>query len=176
MSLMLVSGLTLPSACSSSAPQQVDAPPATAVTTTPAPPAATPAPKPAEHAKLQAPITSQLRVSATTGDIEATLTVTADRDLRSTMARFSLPAGAQLLSGDLETNLGDLTTGTERAVTIQLRAPATGSHVLSAVVLVQTPSGRTLHKAAAARIGPEPRPETTRVNVFPDGTRVRLAK
>ena len=81
MSLMLVSTLTLPSACGSSTPQHVAAPPATVVTTTPASPAATPTPKPAVHAKLQAPVTSELRVSGPTSDVEATLTVTADRDL-----------------------------------------------------------------------------------------------
>jgi hypothetical protein len=156
--------------------------PATAAATPPAAaptkasPKVKPKARPGKQGKLQAPVTAKLQVSGTTGVIDATLTFTPSLDIRKTVTRFRLPAGAQLISGNLETAVGDLKAGTKHSVAIKLRAPATGSHVLSATVRVEAPTGRVLNKAAATRIGPDPRPETTRVKTFPDGTGVRLAK
>ena len=168
--LLIASAFTLTSGCSSATPQTVSE-----QATAPPKGGEEAAPK-ATHRKPDAPVETALNLSATTGELQATLTFTATKDLRKAVARFTLPADAQLLDGALESDLGEMTSGDSKTVTISVRAPATGSHVLGGTVIATLKNGRTLAKPVATRIGPDPKAETTRVKTLPDGTKVRLAK
>ena len=132
--------------------------------------------KPTYKGKLEAPVVTALEVSGTRGEINATVTVTAERALTLAKVRFRVPSSARLLSGTLESELGSMKAGEKRRATIALRAPTSGSHVLSASVSVESARGSRASKSSATRIGPEPRPVTTRVKTLPDGTGVRLAQ
>ena len=150
----------------------------TACSSTSAPPApagvANAAPK-VTHSKLKA-VNTALAVTATSGALEATMTLTTEKAVRGASVTFILPADARLLSGALDTRIGDLPAGVTRTVTITLQAPTAGRHALNAHVTSTTPSGRTLHAGDTAMIGPGKAEPPTRVKRLPDGSGVRLSK
>ena len=139
--LGLVALLALQSVAAGCSPTKVEA----------APGAEQPAPRhvpKTAHAKISAPVELTLTSSANSGTVVVTLTVRALSDIPGAVARVMLPSEIKLLSGQRELDLGPLTKGAERQLTLTVDAAALGQFQIFAGVDCHITLGIQMHKEA----------------------------
>jgi len=102
---------------------------------------------PAE-AKISAPAQVSLTSSAKSGTVVVTLNITPQADIPRGVARIVLPAGVQLVSGQVQGELGALKKGVAIQHQVTVEIPSTGQFQIFAGVDLHITSGIRLHKAA----------------------------
>lgn len=133
---------------------------------------------PRVHNKLTAPVELTLTVSAKVGDVDATIDLKALKDIPEAVARFVLPAGVSLRTGDLETKLGALKAGDTRRLTLAITVPNSGSFMLAAGVDAVMSAAVRLNKSATVYVGPDAgnRGVPNRRLKLPDGSDLNIGK
>lgn len=109
--------------------------------------------EPNKAGKVSAPAEVSLTTTAVEGTFDAVLEVTVTTDVPRVVAKFVLPTGVNLVSGQLTTELGALGGGEQRKVTITVSVPTGTSGVLAAGANLHLASGVRLHKGDSVRIG-----------------------
>jgi hypothetical protein len=126
--------------------------------------------------KHRAPVELSLTSSGQTGNVTLSLSITAKGAIPSASARFVLPEGVDSLGQVLDRPLGSLAMDDVVTVTLNVRVPSEGAHLIAAGVDVQMAPGRKLSRSATLALGARPAPEDarTRVITLPDGHTVRV--
>lgn len=140
----------------------------------PAPPRVAHAQPQHTHAegKLQAPVELKLDTSGTAQALTATLTFTAKAPIQRATARFVPPAGARVLQGKLEVDLGPLSQGETRQIAVLLSMDDLSGE-LAAGVDAQLNQSSRLHKGTVVTLGSGARVDPTRRVQMPEGDRAR---
>jgi hypothetical protein len=109
--------------------------------------------EPNQTGKVSAPAQVSLTTTAVEGTFDAVLEVRVTTDVPRVVDRFVLPTGVSLVSGQLTTELGALSSGEQRKVTITVSVPAGASGVLAAGANLHLASGVRLHQGDSVRLG-----------------------
>jgi hypothetical protein len=141
-----------------------------------------PTPEPAEHAegershqeKTYAPVELTLTASATSGQAEVVLSVTAMAALPNARARIVLPEGVTLLSADAERELGAMAKGQTATFSARVMIPAGAAYTLAGGVEVKVSAGVQLAKSAVLEVGGAHDAPPAKVLELPEGGSVRL--
>ena len=138
--------------------------------------------RPVDNAKLMAPVQLTLTASDKAGVVEAQLAIEATADLPRAIVHFKLPAGMNLVAGEIDQELGPMTRGERKQVAIQVRVAPRGQHELAAGVDVVIGDGMKLHRSATIALG-RPLPSTRDSQESgikhvdsPDGDRMQIRK
>jgi len=125
--------------------------------------------------KPRAPVALFLTAGGQRDALTLTLVVRATADIPRAVARFTLPADVEVVSGALEQDLGARPAGSETTVTLVVAAPATTA-VLFAGVDCHLTSGVKLYGVTELTLAAPKPPGRDGVGPSPDGVRATPAR
>ncbi|MEZ4266606.1 MAG: hypothetical protein R3F39_09530 [Myxococcota bacterium] len=124
--------------------------------------------------KTYAPVELKLTTSASSGQVEVVLSVTALADLPNALARIVLPEGVTLLSAEAQSQLGAIAKGQTASFSARAMIPADGAYTLAGGVEVKVSEGVQLAKSAVVQVGAAHQAAPAKIIALPEGGSVRL--